>query len=68
MPQLTTNSTPVVVEGFESPLLEILGAILLELRALRLATVALATEGGLAKEADFDPALLKTELDVLTQP
>jgi hypothetical protein len=68
MPQLTVNNSPVVVEGFESPLLEILGAILLELRALRLATVAIAIDGGRAKEADFDPALLKAELDVLTQP
>jgi hypothetical protein len=68
MPQLNPSNTPIVVEGQDSPLLEILNAVLLELRCIRLALTSMATEGGLAKEMDFDPNFLKTELDVMTQP
>ena len=57
MPQLNPSATPIVVEGQDSPLLEILTRILQELRGLRLATVALACESGKNKETDFDPTL-----------
>lgn len=51
-------SVTLTQETLGSPETELLNAILLELRGMRLALVAIACDGGKAKESDFDPAYL----------
>jgi hypothetical protein len=56
---LLTNGVPTGVtytqESQGSPLLDVMQQILIELRALRAASVALVTEGGSYREEDFVP-------------
>lgn len=59
---VSVASLPNVQEAQGSPLLEVLGLILVELRSIRLATVANTCDGGRYKESDFDPDLFISEI------